>query len=273
LPLISKITTQKRKADRYNIYLDNGHGEEYAFSVSEDVLIKHQLMKGKEISEDDIQNIFYQEEIEKAYIQAINFLSYRMRSTLEVRQHIEEKGFEQTLCDTVIQRLKEQNYLNDEEFALSYLRTQIQTTDKGPVVIANSLKEKGITQKLIDEVLLEFPKELELEKAITLCEKWIQKKNTKSEKQVRVDLKAMLHRKGYTLDIIQQAIHTSVQEVFDENQEKKAIKLQIQKAYSKYRMLSEFERNMKIKQFLFRKGFPYDLIEEAIHSIDHFISD
>ena len=40
-------------------------------------------------------------------------------------------------------------YINDEEFALSYVRTQINTTDKGPDVIRMELKEKGIDEGTI----------------------------------------------------------------------------------------------------------------------------
>lgn len=46
MPVITKITAQKKLKDRYNIFTDAGDGEKYAFSVDEDVLIKHQLKKG-----------------------------------------------------------------------------------------------------------------------------------------------------------------------------------------------------------------------------------
>ena len=45
MPIITKITTQTKRTDRYNIFID----EKYAFSVAEEVLLKFQLKKGKEI--------------------------------------------------------------------------------------------------------------------------------------------------------------------------------------------------------------------------------
>ncbi len=42
MPNITKITTQKKRKDRYNIFVD----EKYAFSVDEEVLLKFHLKKG-----------------------------------------------------------------------------------------------------------------------------------------------------------------------------------------------------------------------------------
>ena len=49
MPIITKITTQKKNKERYNIFMDEGKGEQYAFSVDEAVLIKYQLKKGMEL--------------------------------------------------------------------------------------------------------------------------------------------------------------------------------------------------------------------------------
>ena len=42
LATITKISIQKKAVDRYNIFLDDN----YAFSVTEDILIKFNLRKG-----------------------------------------------------------------------------------------------------------------------------------------------------------------------------------------------------------------------------------
>ena len=52
MPIITKISTQKRKG-RYNIFIDN----EYAFSVSERTLAEKRLLKGTELSTEDIKEI------------------------------------------------------------------------------------------------------------------------------------------------------------------------------------------------------------------------
>lgn len=43
MPYITKISAQKNNTERVNIFLD----EKYAFSVDLDVLVQHDLKKGK----------------------------------------------------------------------------------------------------------------------------------------------------------------------------------------------------------------------------------
>ena len=51
--IITKVEKQKRGKHRYNIYLN----EEYAFSVHEDILIKHRLNKGESLHPQEIERL------------------------------------------------------------------------------------------------------------------------------------------------------------------------------------------------------------------------
>lgn len=75
MPLITKISTQKRKG-RYNIFIDN----EYAFSVNERTLVERRLLKGTELSLEDIEEIKKAEADSQALQLAMTFLSYQPRS-------------------------------------------------------------------------------------------------------------------------------------------------------------------------------------------------
>lgn len=87
MPFITKISTQKKNTERFNIFLD----EKYAFSVDADVLVRFDLKKGKELDELDILEIQYGDDVKKAFNRAVEFLSYRMRSEKEVRDHLKKK--------------------------------------------------------------------------------------------------------------------------------------------------------------------------------------
>lgn len=91
MAVITKIEVQKRSKERFNIYIDKGQGEEYGFSVNEVILIKHGLQKGLEIDEIALGNILYNEEVQKAYLQAISYLSYQMRTKLEIEDFLRKK--------------------------------------------------------------------------------------------------------------------------------------------------------------------------------------
>ena len=45
-------------------------------------------------------------------------------------------------------KLYEYQFLNDEQYAIAYVRTQKNTTDKGTIVIKRELKERGVKERL-----------------------------------------------------------------------------------------------------------------------------
>ena len=148
MPMITKITTQQKNKDRYNIFTDEGHGEKYAFSVDESVLLKFQLKKGMELDELFLTEIHYEDDIRKAYNRALHYLSSRMRSEGEVRTYLLEKEIDAPIIQEVILKLYEYKFLDDEQYAIAYVRTQMNTTDKGNIVIKRELKESGIREEL-----------------------------------------------------------------------------------------------------------------------------
>ena len=256
---ITKITVQKKKSDRYNIFLD----EKYAFSVDEDVLIKHQLKKGMEIDEFFLSEISYQDDIRKSYNLAIQYLSRRMRSEGEMRKHLKEKEVDESIIQEVIHKLYEYSFLNDEEFAVAFVRTAMNTTDKGTGTIRRELREKGIMDALIDSALTEYPFEKERDRAIKLCEKFVQKNTRDSSIVMKQKLEQLLIRKGFPFSTIQAAI-AEIQMDKAEDEEMHALRTQAEKAHRKYGKLAGYEYEQKMKQTLFRKGFAFELIEQVL---------
>lgn len=264
--IITKITVQQKQKDRYNIFVDNGDGEKYAFSVDEDVLIKYQLKKGLELDDFAVSEIFYQDDIRKAYSKAVQYLAARMRSEHEVRQHLQKKELDEHIINEVIHKLYQYQFLNDREFAVAFVRTQIHTTDKGTIVIGQELKEKGIIDEIIEAALLEYPYELQFEQCFNLSKKFVEKNKKDSAKLLKQKLEQMLIRKGYPFEMIQETIR-GIDFDKGEDVELEALRKQGDKLLGKYSRYSGYEFTQKMKQALYRKGFSLDLIEQYLANI------
>ena len=261
--LLVSISVQKNNKERYNIFFSSGEAEEYAFSVSEDVLIEYDLRKGKELRNEDIERITNRETIQKAYNLSLQFLSYRMRSEKEVQTYLEERNFSKETIQEVQYRLRERRYVDDAEFTKAFIKTQINTTDKGPKLIQNELKKKGIANHYIEQFMSLYTEDIQQEKAINLCKKMTGKKKNISTVQLKRDMQMSLMRKGYEHSTIQKAISISMQGI-DEEQNEAAIIVQGEKALRKYRNEPLDKRKIKVKQFLYRKGFSLDVIDKFI---------
>jgi regulatory protein len=262
MAVITKITTQQKNQDRFNIFLD----EEFAFSVESDVLIKFQLRKGMELDEFGLLEVRYHDDIRKAYNHAINLLAKRMRSEKEITDYLKQKEMDEPVINEVIHKLVAQSYLNNEEFAFAYVRTQVNTTDKGPVVIKMELKEKGIAEEILNRALKQFSPEDQVEKAVKLAGKFFAKNAKDSDRILRQKLESLLTRKGYSFEIIQIAVNETFPEK-DSDEEMEAVRYQGEKLRRKYSKLTGYEFGQKMKQGLYQKGFSFDLIERYLDEI------
>ncbi|MFB6468357.1 recombination regulator RecX [Cytobacillus sp. Hz8] len=266
LAIITKITVQKNKSDRYNIFMDYGKGEEYAFSLDEDVLIKSHLKKGLELDPFSITEITYQDDIRKAYNLAVQYLARRIRSEHEVRMYLHKAETDEPIIQEVIHKLYEFQFLDDEEYAKAYVRTLMNTTDKGSVSARRELKEKGISEANIDVAMREYSSDFEFDKAKGISAKFYQKNKKDSLRIVKQKLEQLLIRKGYGLDLIAQVLE-EIKKDDEEDSDFQAIQVQGEKAVRKFSKLSGYEFEQKMKQTLYRKGFSLELVERYLNEL------
>lgn len=272
MPVITKISIQKNNKNRYSIFADSGKGEEYAFSVDEDVLIKYQLKKGMELDDLSVTEILYQDDIRKAYNMALHYLSHRMRSEGEVKEYLTQKELPAPTIQEAINRLYKYKFLDDSDFAKAFVRTQMNTTDKGPEVVKVGLKEKGINAKIMEEAMLEYPFEIQVEKAKQLASKFAIKNKKDSSRILLQKLEQFLIRKGYPFSVIQLVMEESVTEK-EVEEELAALRYQGEKLQKKYSKLTGFEYKQKIKQGLFNKGFSIELINRYLDGLSEHEED
>lgn len=259
MPTITKITVQKKNQNRYNIFLDNV----YAFAVEEDVLIKYNLMKGKDLSEQDITRIQHEDDIRKAYHSAIHFLSYRMRSAQEIRAHLLKKEWSDSIIDVVLLELKDRKYIDDLEFAKAYVWTYVNSGKKGPLVIKRELINKGIAEDKINRALAEYDKRRQISDAVRLGNKYVNQYKKHSELMLRQKLERTLSTKGFPSDVIQNAMEAIDYEK-DEMHEWEALWSEAMKMKRRYKKYTGFEYRQRMQQALFRKGFTMDLINRFL---------
>lgn len=261
---ITRITTQK-KGNRYNVFIDDGNnGDKYAFSVDEDLLIKYHLRKGLELDDETIRLISEQDHIHNHYNQAIRYLSYRMRTEKEMYDYLTKKEVDPEHIKAIIDRLKSEKLINDKEFATMFVRSRIQTTLKGPNLVKNELKQKGISETNAKEALHLFGYDVQYKKALKWIEKKGKQKSQHSYQKHLQQLQATLTRNGFTQDVITDVI-ASQKEVKDEEAEWNAICLQGEKHLRKYKKKHfGYELELKVKGALYRQGFATNIIDRFI---------
>ncbi|MDQ0164798.1 RecX family transcriptional regulator [Bacillus horti] len=201
---ISKIEVQKKNKQRYNIYIDG----DYAFAVHEDILISQRLQKGKEITASELDVITAEEQYKKAERAAYHYLSYRPRTRKEIKDSLLRKDVEAGIVEQILDKLETEGYINDLDFALRWVSERIQLKLKGPLVLKEELRQKGISSRDIAEALGQLEYEEQVDACMRLAEKkWDQVKKRYTEKrEQKHKLMMYLQRRGFSFEVIQPVI-------------------------------------------------------------------
>lgn len=260
MPIISKITQGKKNPERYNIFFE----DKYAFSVDEAVLVRHQLTKGKELDQWTIEEINFEDEVRKAYNKALYYLGFRMRSEGEVRQKLKEKEYGDAVIDEAVKKLYTHNFLDDQQFSEALMRTQIKSGKKGPRAIQQDMQKRGIDKQMQKDVLDSYSEEEQLEIAKALAEKIALKEKMKTPSQIHQKISDTLLRKGYNYSLIKLAIAELDLEK-DDDQWSEIVAEQGDKLWRKHSSkLTGYDLKSKVKQGLYQKGFPGEVINEYL---------
>lgn len=258
--VITKISRQKNNKERYNIYIN----EAYNFAVDEGTLIKFGLQKGNILEQHEIDDIVYEDEIAKAFNKALTFLSFQMRSEHEVRQKLLQAEYGSAVVEEAIHKLARLGFLNDESYSKALVETRKRTAKKGPAAIRQDLIKKGIDKKLQEQVLGEFSHAEQVQLAGELAEKQVRASAGKTPTQVKQKTQDLLLRKGYSYSIVSEVLEQLTFEQTDDEWEM-LIEQQGDKIWRKYAAkFTGYERNNKVKQALYQKGFPVEVINRFI---------
>lgn len=166
-------------------------------------------------------------EFDTYYLLALRYLNIRFRSEKEIRDYLRKKILKRVqddavtieaeqLIDLIVHKLKQQKFLNDEEFAKMWIRSRTEFKPKGWRLIKLELKQKGISDEIIKNQELRIKNEGEEKRdELSLAKEILEKKRKKFEPMERQErftkAGSLLARRGFDLDVIKKAI----EEVFE----------------------------------------------------------
>lgn len=193
---ITEISTQKHDAKRCNVYLDG----EFFCGMQLFVIMKNRLKVGMEIDERELNRIVVESEKETANQLAFNYVSKGLRTEKQVRDYLKKKEFLPEAVDEAIEKLKSYGYVNDQTFGYNYLSQN--KGGKGKRLISFELKMKGVSEKDIEQVMLDAPNEEE--SAFRVAQKFMKSKECSFENLGKCYRR--LVSKGFDYDVVKTAI-------------------------------------------------------------------
>jgi regulatory protein len=140
---VTAIVAQKKSPNRVNIHLDG----EYAFGLSR--IVAAWLRVGQELSDQKIEQLQAEDARERAFQQAMLFLSYRARSEAEIRKNLHKHEIPEAVIDQTLERLRQDGLANDNQFASAWVENRNAFRPRSRRMMAMELKQKGLDEEAI----------------------------------------------------------------------------------------------------------------------------
>ncbi len=240
---IKKIS--KKKNNLYDILLDNNE----KLSLYDDVILKHNLLITKEITEKELPIIIKDNSYLESYNIALKYISSKLRTEKEIRKKL--KNFNNDAIKYTLDRLKDNGYLNDSLYIKSYINDEVNLRLIGPNKIIYNLTKLGFKKDDIINYLNTIEQDLWLNKIRKYIKKRIESNHNLSSNMLKQKILQELIIKGFYKEDINLLLEEFIFEDDKVIYEKEYNKLK-NKLIRKY---SGEELEYQIKIHLYKKGF------------------
>ena len=199
MPIITKLERQKHDSKRVSVFVD----EEYAFSLSDELVILHKLAVGKDVNLLPLKELAEEDDFSRALTACYELLGRSEKTEKQLREYLTKKTYSEETADRVTDRLKELGYLDDRAYAERFTEN---CRGLGKRAIRCKLSSRGVPQAIITEVLNALPDESLLEDACRLAEKQRARYAALPEREQKRKISEFLARRGYDWDTVSGAV-------------------------------------------------------------------
>jgi regulatory protein len=157
--------------------------------------------------------------LRKTFERAVKLLAAKPRSVAELRERLlRGKNTDAEIVDTVISRLREYGYLNDEHYAFCYASYKVKQKPVGRRRLERDLKLKKIENSVANEALemvyAETPEEQLIDDAIAKRLRLRGKPKSRAEAKSLFD---HLLRRGFAFELVSDRVRSLATDYADED--------------------------------------------------------
>jgi regulatory protein len=154
----------------------------------------------------------------RTFERAIKLLSTKPRSVAELRERLlQGKGINAEVVETVISRLQEYGYLNDERFAFSYASYKVKQRPVGRRRLERDLKlkkvESGVANEALELVYADTSEEQLIDQAI---EKRLRIRGRPKNRKEARSLFDHLLRQGFQFELVSEKVRSLATDFTDD---------------------------------------------------------
>ena len=203
MPLITKISEQKRRPNRRNVYLDG----KFAFGVNLNVVARFKLRVGQSLSPEDVAAIEAGELRQECFDKALGYVGSRPHSRAELHKKLMKREDGDAVVNSVLDELERLNYVNDARFAASKALGAAERKQHGRRRAFMELRKAGVKSDVAQAALDSVYDSTDTTAiARQLVEKQLPRLKKLDPQVARRRLVGMLQRRGFDYDDIKPVV-------------------------------------------------------------------
>jgi regulatory protein len=203
MPVITKLSEQKRRANRRNVFLDG----RFAFGCNLNVVAKFRLREGMNLSTEQVREIEEGEVRQECFDKAMEYLGTRLHSRSELTRKLTRREYGESVIGVVLDELSRLGYLDDARFArtkaLSAAEHKKHGRRRAMVELLKSGVKEDVARGALDQV---YDSHDSLAVARELARKQAPRLRKLDPQVARRRLVGMLQRRGFEYDDIRPVI-------------------------------------------------------------------
>ncbi|OQY74899.1 MAG: hypothetical protein B6D45_06210 [Ignavibacteriales bacterium UTCHB3] len=170
--------------------------------------------KGDELSEENIEELAFENELFLCEMKALDYLARRLHSKSELRRKLYQKRFSKPVIDSIMEKLTDLRYLDDRKYAELLINESLNLRHDGTGKIRERLMAKGIPREIAEHALLfTEARSFEEENISIIGQKKLAslQRRFSDNRTIYQKLTAYLISKGFSFDSVKQFIRNEDQ--------------------------------------------------------------
>ncbi|HEV7591361.1 MAG TPA: regulatory protein RecX [Longimicrobium sp.] len=197
---VTAIQPQRLHPERVNVHVDGV----FRLGLSAELVLAEALRVGDEVDEARLAELEAKDQTWKARDAALSLLSYRARTSVELKRRLKRKGFDEDVAAATVERLDRLGVVDDAAFAESFVRDRVRLKPRGPRRLVGELRAKGVdddTARAAIAEVMEREEATELDLARAAAARW-KPRAGEDPARARARLLAFLARRGFGGDAV-----------------------------------------------------------------------
>ncbi len=204
MPIITRISEQKRRPNRRNIHLDGS----FAFGCNLNVVAKFRLREGMTLTPEQVRQIELGEVKQECFDRAMAALGSRLHSRAELHRKLMRREYGETVVNAVLDDLARLGYVNDEQFAKTKALSAAQYKHHGRRRAVVELRRAGVRGDVAERALNDvYAGRDNTAEARELARKQLPRLKRLDAQVARRRLVGMLQRRGFDYEDIRPVIN------------------------------------------------------------------